>query len=285
MSVEKEMIPCVIVADPEIGMDGIMSQNMVCFGQGGGRFQVSPNYLHLLAQRHYSADFDPSSLQRTMDDVDREERDLRLRGLGEVVDAIGSNRVRLSILLDTSGGVLGYRSYLEMIQWYLGRTGGVFMAYGGERVHSLGALLLSMPHKGDRFAHPFSKICFHLPQGNSHPSVLKRESQETVNEDIVELETLLMGLVGPGEKLRMESVIREGGETSDHRVEFYGRFAEELGILETLGAKGMRDHFLRQNGLPEVAISGTPVALFFDRLAAYESETREAVRGIMRGMR
>jgi hypothetical protein len=277
-----EMTPCVIVADREIGDNAIMSPNMVCYGPGGNRFQMSPNYLHLLAQREYSAECDPPSLPWSLSEVEREEQGLRSMGFGEVVDAIGSSRVRLSILLDTSGGTMLYRRYLEMIQWYLGRTGGEFSAYGGEEVASLGALILGMPPKGFRYAHPHSKIRFHLPQGSPYSNELERE-------DIAELKELLMGLASSGNRRRMRSVLgntllAENPATPDRRVEFYGKFAEELGLLKALSASEMRSHFLRGNSLSGESISGTPIAQFFDRLSSYEREAQGAFRGIMEKM-
>jgi hypothetical protein len=269
----------VIVADREIGEDGIMSQNMVCFGSGGGRFRMSPNYLHSLAQRQYSADFDSSTLPQAMAEVDREEQGLKSMGFGEVVDSISSGRVRLSILLDTSGGTLIYRRYLEMIQWYLERTGGDFSVYGGEGIQSLGALIMAMPPRKQRFAHRHSKIRFHLPQGGPNSPRLERE-------DIQELQSLLMGLVGAGNRRKMRSLLAktllaENPASPDRRVEFYGKFAEELGILNTMGGAQMRNHFLQSHGLSEGSIAGTSIAQFFDRLMAYEKDVREAFRGLM----
>ena len=294
MGKSSEMAECTIVVEPSIDRNDIKKKNLYWFSSKGETLRLSPYTLLHAANRQNEEYLMSLDLPKEMLDMykakankaNKESRRLETQGMGELVTCIADGRVRLSLLLDTAGGLQNYQDEIKKIQEFLSRSGGEFMAFGGERVFSLGALLLMTAAKGDRYVHPMSQVMFHLGESDPRMSLSRRDFQRDRKWEIEKLCAELIGETVPEKRKEMKkwlkkNLLAERPKRKDRPVELSGKSMEGWGMAKSLRIEPMRQEYLKRHGIVWESVEGTPIDHFFGRLQQYEVESDSVIKRLL----
>ena len=177
----------------------------------------------------------------------------------ETIRSLTTDRIRLSLLLDSPGGVAMVYKYYEKLVELVKKNGGTVDAYVGPRAHSAAQILLCLAD--ERFCLDRSQMMMHLAsldmtlmEGHSDKGHLRRDVERRKSKGYEDNIARIMALVSPLKRgalrTKLNSAAIDDGNDDDS-VYLFGREMEELGIATRSfeEVEGMRQLFRERTGI------------------------------------
>lgn len=193
----------------------------------------------------------------------------------DTIRSLTGDKIRLSLLLNSPGGVKFVHEYYEKLIDLVRKNGGSVDAYVGHRGFSAAQVLACVAD--ERFCIDMSQMMVH--EGtvtreikSDDPGFMEKRKHELVEGDYSKNTRALVNLVEPVKrasvKKKLEVAELDGGN-EDRAVYIFGRELEELGVASRSfkGSNEMRAHFDERTGqnTDQLPINH-PIRLFFDEL-------------------
>jgi hypothetical protein len=194
-------------------------------------------------------------------------------------ELLAHGRFRLSLLLDSNGGLNIVSETIEKLGDLILNKGGEIFSFGGFQVASAAANLFMLPKSfRNRFLLKHSSLLFHLgsPALEDDPHISEnKEADEGVmlgllhglHVDINLMKERIIGRAPLSSSKKLNAMLESAltdPDNPDAAIDFDGDTAAKLGLATKVSdAKCLERAFNRVNGTEESAYKGTEIADFF----------------------